>query len=111
MKTVPLTDNELVLYITPPFPLLLLAVKLEETISATPLLYTAELLLTILFENSTVSMYKFLSFQTRALLTELSENVVFNMFNEPVLCIISPVSKLSNEQFLIIKLPLFSMLA
>ena len=79
--------------------------KLEDTISAMPFVYTAELVLTILYENSTVSMYNSLSFQTRALLTELSENVLFNMFNKPELCTISPVSKLSNEQLLIIKVP------
>ena len=74
-------------------------------ISATPLLYTAELILMILFENSTVSMNNSASFQTRALLTELSENVEFNIFNKPELYMISPVSKLSNEQLLIIKVP------
>ena len=79
--------------------------KLEETISATPLLYTAEFILTILYENSTVSTNKFASFKTIALLTELSENVLFNIFNKPELYIMAPVSKLSNVQFLIIKVP------
>ena len=35
----------------------------------------------------------------------ISENVEFNMFNKPELCMISPVSKLSNVQLLITKVP------
>ena len=85
--------------------------KLEERIFASPLLYTTELIFTILLENSTESMTKSLSFKTRALSMKLSENVLFKIFNKPELYIITPVSKLSNEQLVIIKSPLFSIVA
>ena len=74
-------------------------------ISAAPLLYTTELTLTILSENSTVSMTKSFSFHTTALSMKLSENVLFNIFNKPELYIMTPVSKPSNEQLVIIKVP------
>ena len=79
--------------------------KLEETIFALSLVYTTEFLLTILLENSTVSITKSLSFITIALSMKLSENMLFNIFNSPLLYMIASVSKLSNEQLIIAKLP------
>ena len=105
LKTVFLTINEAELYIAPPFPPLELSVKLDEIISAVPLLYTAEFLLMTLLENSTLLITKSFSFQTRALSTKLSENVLFNIFIKPELYMISLVSKPSNVQLLIIKVP------
>ena len=84
------------------------SVKLEEVMSAIPLLNITELALMILLANTVESTNNSPSFKTIALLTELSENSLFNMFNKPVLYIIASVSKSVNIQFLNIKLPLFS---
>ena len=84
------------------------SVKLEEVMSAIPLLYITELALMILLANTVESTDNPPSFKTIALLIVLSENSLFNMFNIPVLYIIASVSKSVNIQFLNIKLPLFS---
>ena len=97
--------NDSLLYIAPPFPLLMFSVKLEETISASPLLYTTEFAVTTLYENSAPLMNNFPLFKTIALLMELSENTPSVIFNDPELYMIVSVSKLLNVQFLSVKLP------
>ena len=97
--------NEFLLYIAPPFPLLMFSVKLEATISAFPLLYTTEFVFMTLLENSAPSMNNSPSFKTIALLMELSENTPSVIFKEPELYMIVSVSKPVKEQFLSVKLP------
>ena len=84
------------------------SVKLDEVMSAIPLLNITELVLMILLANTVESTDNFPSFKTIALLIVLSENSLFNMFNIPALYMIASVSKSVNIQFLNVKLPLFS---
>ena len=100
--------NELVLYIAPPFPKLMFSLKVDEVMSAIPLLSIIELVLMTLPVNSLESMDSFPSFKTIALLRVLSENSLFIMFRVPVLYMIASVSKSLNMQSLNVKVPLFS---